>query len=128
MTETVESKLDELIRTAEAAKKALNRRTIAFLVILAGIALMMYQLLDIAAVNKRNARIGAQNSELIKDATSPEAKAASDARLAQAIADIRRSQDCSGFYFHNERGYKACVEVDKRLDAIRAGLDPFARP
>lgn len=126
MTETDNHKLDELLATAQAARKALNRRTIAFLAILAVMAVMMVQLLDIAAVNKINAQTGADNSELIKRATSPEVRAESDARLSRAINDIRRSIDCAALYVNDERPV-ACAEVSSRMDAIRSGLNPFAR-
>lgn len=63
--------------------------------------------------------------ERIEGATSDEAKAASDARLAAAIADIRRSIDCAEL--DDEATYAACAAVAARMDAIRAGADPFAR-
>lgn len=84
----------------------------------------------IAETNRRNGEINRANGEIIKetavairDATSPEAAARGRAATAQAINDIRRSIDC--VKLSDEEIYRACVEVVARLDAIRAGLDPF---
>lgn len=84
-------------------------------------------------VRDQNVRIEMQNATILRiavavdSATSPEARAASAATLAGAIADLRRSIDCTAFYFNGERP-APCVEVAARLDAIRRGVDPFLRP
>lgn len=69
----------------------------------------------------------ATTTEKINAATSPEAKARGDATLAFAIAELRRSIDCVAFYLNDERP-SACTEVAARMDAIRAGGDPFPKP
>lgn len=63
----------------------------------------------------------------VENATSPEAQARGAATLAGAIAELRLSTNCVGLYFHDERP-APCAEVDARLDALRSGVDPFARP
>lgn len=84
-------------------------------------------------IEAQNARIEEQNATLVRiataidNATSPEAQARGAANLAGAIADLRRSTDCVGLYFNGERP-APCGEVDARLDALRSGVDPFARP
>lgn len=76
--------------------------------------------------------VKAQNDQLlsvakaIDGATSQEAKDRSNAVLAGAIAEIRRSIDCTKL--DDEGTYPACVDVAGRLDAIRAGDDPFTPP
>lgn len=67
-----------------------------------------------------------QSLTILQSVTSPEAQARNAANLAAAIAEIRRSIDCTKL--DDEGTYPACVEVAARLDAIRAGLDPFTRP
>jgi hypothetical protein len=84
-------------------------------------------------VKAQNAHIEDQNALIIRiatavdGATSQEARDRSAAALAGAIADLRRSIDCTAFYFAGQRP-PACSEVSARLDAIRNGLDPFTRP
>lgn len=63
----------------------------------------------------------------IESATSEESRAASNERLAGAIAEIRRSIYCAALYALGERP-PACADVGRHMDAIRAGADPFARP
>jgi hypothetical protein len=67
----------------------------------------------------------------VESVTGPEARANSAAnteRLVDGlITSVRRSVDCSGFYFHEEATPPACAEVVARLEALRAGGDPFAR-
>lgn len=85
-------------------------------------------------VRDQNRRIEGQNNLIVRiaqdisNATSQESRDRSTAVLAGAIADIRRSQDCVAFYFNDERGYTACTEVERRLDAVRRGEDPFTVP
>lgn len=62
----------------------------------------------------------------IDNATSPAAQARGAANLARAIDDLRRSIDCAEL--DDEGTYPACADVAGRLNAIRDGLDPFARP
>lgn len=69
--------------------------------------------------------IEAQNA-LILSVTGPEVQARSAATLKRAIDDIRRSIDCAEL--DDEGKFPACADVVSRLDAIRAGLDPFAEP
>lgn len=73
-----------------------------------------------------NGRIGEDIKDLltkVETATGPEAQARSAANLARIIADIRRSIDCAKL--DDEGQFPACTTVIARLDAIRAGLDPF---
>lgn len=63
----------------------------------------------------------------IDDATSQQARDRSAATLANAIADLRRSIDCAALYTMEEYP-PPCAGADGRLDALRAGIDPFARP
>jgi len=63
----------------------------------------------------------------INGATSPEARERQAATLAGAIAALQRSIDCAALYAQDERP-AACADVARRMDAIRAGADPFARP
>lgn len=83
-------------------------------------------------VRDQNVRIEEQNATLVRiataidNATSPEAQARGAANLANAITELRRSIDCAEL--DDEATYAACVDVSARLDAIRRGLDPFARP
>lgn len=46
---------------------------------------------------------------------------------AEAVNDLRRSTDCVALYAIGNRP-PACADVDARMDDIRAGNDPFARP
>lgn len=67
----------------------------------------------------------------VEAVTSPDARKA-QADATQALIDslvttVRRSIDCSGYYFQGERP-PACADVDKRLDTIEAGGDPFTHP
>lgn len=84
-------------------------------------------------VRDQNARIEEQNATILRiaaaidSATSPEARSASAATLAGAIAQLQRSIDCTAFYFAGERP-SPCAEVIGRLDALRRGVDPFLRP
>jgi len=66
-------------------------------------------------------------STAIRNATSPEAQARQAQALAGTITDVRRSIDCAAL---DTQGVHPppCVDVDGRLDALRSGLDPFARP
>lgn len=84
-------------------------------------------------VRDQNMRIEAQNDDIkriataIDAATSPDARDRSAAVLAGAIAELRRSTDCVALYMNGERP-TPCAEVTARMDALRAGLDPFTRP
>ncbi len=84
-------------------------------------------------VRDSNARIEDQNALIVRiasaidSATSQEARDRSSVALAGAIADLRRSIDCVGIYVLGERP-TPCADVAARMDALRAGLDPFARP
>jgi hypothetical protein len=62
----------------------------------------------------------------LNNATGQEARDRSSATLAVAIAEIRRSIDCVALYVNGERP-PACTEVALRMDAVRAGTDPFTR-
>lgn len=62
----------------------------------------------------------------IEAATSPETQARNNARIAQILADLRRSIDCAEL--DDEGTYSACTEVAARMAAIRSGTDPFVRP
>lgn len=76
-----------------------------------------------SAETARLTKVIEQQNALILSVTGPEAQARSAATLKRAIDDIRRSIDCAEL--SHEATYPACVEVVARLDAIRAGLDPF---
>lgn len=84
-------------------------------------------------VRDQNKRIEDQNALIVRiataidNATSPEAQARGAANLAGAIAELRRSIDCTALYVNGER-YAPCEAVTARLDALRRGVDPFARP
>ena len=86
-------------------------------------------LTDIAKENKTNGTIVRENSEIIRDATDPNSAIAARGRAATAAAvnEIRRSVDCVALYFNGERP-DACRDVAARIEAIRAGADPFAPP
>ncbi len=67
----------------------------------------------------------------VESVTGPDARAAS-ATGTQVLIDglvtsIRRSVDCAVLYANGDRP-PACAEVYARLEALRAGDDPFARP
>lgn len=68
-------------------------------------------------------------AQAIDTATSPAAQDKSNALIAGIIADLRRSIDCTAIYFagSGERP-AACADVTARIDALRAGLDPFVKP
>lgn len=131
MTPTESNKLDELLETAQSAKRALNNRTYAFLVILAAmvaISFFQYQqgerLREIAETNRQNGQTVAENSKLIIAATGPDAQKRQRDTFTLAINEVRRSTDCVALYMNDEK-YPACADVDSRMDAIRAGQDPF---
>lgn len=71
----------------------------------------------------------------VESVTGSEARK-TQADATQALVDnlitvVRRSIDCSGFYFDanpQDQRPPACVEVDARLDLIHAGGDPFTHP
>lgn len=82
--------------------------------------------------NSRVLAVNRANGEAIKEAlavmaalTGPEAQVRSSAVVANAIADLRRSIDCVALIHEDGQRPPACTEVAARLDAIRAGLDPF---
>lgn len=94
--QSVEGKVDQLIATANTVRRALNVRTTlisivgaALLVLLLIVANQQSTLTDIAKINKVNAKTGADNSELIKNATGEEAQARSAAALVQIKKDVR---------------------------------------
>lgn len=126
MTESEDSKLDQLLRTAQDAKRALNRRTVAFLAILVVQALLIIQLLDVAATNKENGNIAKENSEAIRDATGDEARARSAATLSGAINELERVGVCAALYATDEF-HPACSDITAAMDEVRAGKNPFAR-
>lgn len=66
-------------------------------------------------------------TEAIRNATSPDAQRRQAENLSRIIDDLRLSIHCSDLYGTDERP-PPCVAVDARLDAIRAGQDPFPPP
>ena len=117
-----------------AALAILRRRW--YVVVGAMLGLAYFAVLTVGAIqdgqDRRRSRQRIENlakriddtTAAIENATSPEARARGDATLAFAIAEIRRSIDCVAFYVNNERP-PACAEIAARMDAIRAGDDPF---
>lgn len=104
-----------------------------------------HTLTDIATTNQDNGRIAAANTNLLKrqqddilrivkaveSVTSAEARTASQESTRKLvdglIADIRRSIDCTALA---QRGLvpAPCTDVQARLDALIAGVDPFTQP
>lgn len=140
--ETNEEKINRLLATAVTVREELHaaRRKIIIGLVIAGLTFLIalafvggvlwgirsqaHKLTDIATVNQENGVIARENSEAIKAATGPDARARSAAATNAVIADLRRSIDCAALYINDER-YEACEMVTERLDSIRAGENPF---
>jgi hypothetical protein len=90
-----------------------------------GIHQQAVELQEIARDNRANGQTINETLQILTSATNDEATARARAATADAINEIRRSIDCTKL--SDEATYPACVETVARLDAIRAGLDPFAR-
>ena len=131
--EASSDKLDQLIAIAANVKTALNRRTTAFGIILIALGLLWYndngqtsELKTIAETNRENGQIARQNSEILLNATGPEARARSAATLAGAINELQRVGICAALYATDEF-HPACQDITSVMDRVVAGEDPFAR-
>lgn len=92
--ERIENKLNEILSTAVAAKRAVNARTLAFVVILIFLAVIqgiqLRQGRDIKSITKSTN----DNSQAIQRATSPEAQARSSANIAGYLTRLSIENDC----------------------------------
>lgn len=138
-----EDKINQLLATAITVRVELRDRIRKFFIglIIAGVFIAAaigaagailkglndhaVRLTKIATENRENGQVIREALGILVNATSDEATARARAATADAINEIRRSIDCTKL--SDEATYPACVETVARLDAIRAGLDPFAR-
>ena len=92
--------------------------------VLHGLSKQSDTLTDIATDNRENGRIARRNSEILLNATGPEARARSSETLSKAIAEIGRVGVCAAFYVVDEYP-PACEDVTANMDRMRAGENPY---
>lgn len=88
--QTIDGKLDQVLLTALAAKRAVNVRTLAFIVILVLLAISQVVSFNQGSDIKAIAKSTNGNSTAIKNATGPDAQARSAAGLIQIKKDVRK--------------------------------------
>ena len=122
----IEAKIDEIISGNKELKAQLKRRTFWFIIaaatfgfILLGFGLQVSRLNGIANSNRHLNQDTHNIVTTLNGATGPEAQAKSQAVLAGAIAELRRSFDCAAIYVYFKETPSLCLDVVGRIDALR---------
>ena len=122
----IEAKIDEIIAGNAAVKAQLKKRTFWFLVasviFIVILSIFGFQLNRLNGIANGNKQLNQNTNSIVttlNNATGPEAQAKSQAVLAGAIAELRRSFDCAAIYVYFKETPSQCSDVVGRIDALR---------